>query len=771
MKNKVEEILNALTLEEKIEICEGKNVWETRSIERVGLPSIFMCDGPHGLRKQEQTADILGVNSSVPATCFPTAVTSGTSWDTELIERVGEAIGEEASAYGVSIVLGPGANIKRNPLCGRNFEYISEDPFVAGKMAAGLIRGIQKNGTAACLKHFACNNQELQRFQSDSIMDERTLREIYLSGFETAVKEGKPETIMCAYNKINGVHASDDKRLLTDCLRGEWGFDGLVMTDWGAMNDRIEGFKAGCDLNMPGGSDYMMKDCRKAVKAGTLSETEIDACARRVIALAIKERNRTNTAFDRDAHHAIARKAAEAGAVLLKNDNDLLPLKQGRKIAVIGTMAKSPRYQGAGSSHINPTRISVPLDFLPDAVFAPGYDGNGDTSDGLIMEAQAAAKAADVAVVFAGLPDRYESEGYDRDSMKMPEGHVRMIEAVSKANPNTVVVLLCGAAVECPWADQVKAILYMGLSGQAIGEAAANLLYGKANPSGKLTESWPMRYEDTVTSAYYGKKDAQYREGVYVGYRFYEKAGIPVRWPFGFGLSYTTYSYSDLKADQKGASVTVTNTGKYPGAEVVELFVKAPADSGYRPVRELRGFQKVFLAPGERKTVSFSLNDRSFAVWSEGWKVPKGIYAIEIGGLSADAEIDGIDLDLHRNDWYDRPGGTPEQPVWERMLGRQYIESIPKKGSFTMDDSVMEMKDYSLIMRIMYRAVENRIAKSFGGKKDYGNPDFKMLVIFAAGSPLRSMQIFSGMKGGVFKGLLDMANGHFFRGVKTMLEG
>ena len=773
----IEKILQQMTLEDKIELCSGENFWETKKYEKYGIPSLFMCDGPHGLRKQEDAADMLGVHASRPATCFPAEVTTAGSWDPELLEQIGAAIGEEAREQGVGLVLGPGVNLKRNPLCGRNFEYFSEDPYLAGKLAAGFIRGTEAQGVGTSLKHFAANSQEASRFTSDSVLDERTLRELYLTASEIAVKEGKPATVMCAYPKLNGVHCSDNKRLLTDILRTEWGFNGMAITDWGAMNDRIEGFRAGCDLNMPGGSAYMEKEVLQAVKNGTLPESSVDDSARRVLELVFRaaEALRGNTTCDYDAHHTLAKRAAIEGAVLLKNEGSILPLRQGAKIAVIGAMAKNLRYQGAGSSHINPTRLSQPLDFLPDAIYASGCDDRGDTTDALLDEARAAAEQAEVTVVFAGLPDRYESEGFDRDDMKMPVGHLRMIEAVVSANPNTVVVLLCGSAVECPWADEVKAVLYMGLPGQAGGEAAAELLYGRISPNGKLTESWPYTYEDVPSSEIYGKTaDALYQEGVYVGYRYYDKADVPVRWRFGYGLSYTEFSYSDLTVNGDTVSVTVRNTGKCAGAEVAQLYMEAPQNGLHRPLRELKGFQKVFLQPGESRTVTFTLTDRSFAVWQDGWKIPAGTYAVCVGGLRAKMEKNGDVLPVpawQKGSWYACCTGKPDQTAWEAMLGRTYTPPVLKKGSFTMDNTVMEMKDYSLIMKIMFRAVEATIAKGFGGKKDYENPEFRMLMNSSAGSPLRSMMISGGMKGGVLPGMLEMANGHFLRGIWKMITG
>ncbi len=773
----VEKILKQMTLEDKIALCSGASFWETKKYEKYGIPSLFMCDGPHGLRKQEEAADMLGVNNSRPATCFPAEVTMAGSWDPTLLEQIGAAIGDEARNQGVGLVLGPGANLKRNPLCGRNFEYFSEDPFLAGKLAAGFIRGAEAQEIGTSLKHFAANSQEHHRFTSDSVMDDRTLREMYLTAFEIAVKEGKPSTVMCAYPKLNGVHCSDNKTLLTDILRMDWGFDGMVVTDWGAMNDRIQGLQAGCDLNMPGGSDYMEKETCAAVKAGNLPESCIDDSARRVLKLVFRasETLKKKTSCDYEAHHALARQAAIEGAVLLKNEDHMLPLKADAKIAVIGSMAKSMRYQGAGSSHIHPFQLSQPLDSLPGVLYAPGCDDQGNTTDALIAEAVEKARNAEIAVVFAGLPDRFESEGFDRDDLKMPEGHLRMIAAVSDANPCTVVILLCGSAVECPWADSVKGILYMGLPGQAGGEAIADLLYGRANPSGKLAESWPYSYADVPSSEIYGKTtDALYQEGVYVGYRYYDRSGVPVRWPFGCGLSYTSFAYSDLSVEDSTVSVTVKNTGNLAGAEVVQLFVGAPQDGLHRPVRELKGFQKIFLQPGESKTVAFSLTDRSFALWQDGWKVPAGLYTVSIGGLTAPVEKCGETLPIpawQSGSWYEHCTGKPNQADWEAMLGHRYHPPILKKGLFTMDNTVMEMKDYSLMMKIMFKAVESTIAKGFGGKKDYENPDFRMLIASSAGSPLRSMMISGGMKGGTLPGMLEIANGHFFKGIRKMIKG
>lgn len=775
--NTAEEILNRMSLEDKIALCSGATFWQTKKYEKYGIPELFMCDGPHGLRKQEDAADMLGVNGSRPATCFPAEVTTACSWNPELLQKIGKAIGEEAKDQNVGMVLGPGVNTKRNPLCGRSFEYFSEDPYLAGKLASGFIRGVENEGISTSLKHFAANSQELCRFTSDSVMDERTLRELYLPAFETAVKEGKPSTVMCAYPKLNGTHCSDSKELLTDILRTEWGFDGMVVTDWGAMNDRIEGFRAGCDLNMPGGSEYMEKEVLQAVKDGSLQESCVDDSALRVLKVVLRaaETLKEHSKADYEAHHQLAKQAALEGAVLLKNDDHILPFKEDAKIAVIGAMAKNMRFQGAGSSHINPVKLTQPLDCMPGVIYAQGCDERGDTSDTLLQEAAQAASGCEAAVVFAGLPDRFESEGFDRENLRLPEGHLRMIETVVKANPNTVVVLMCGGVVECPWADSVKGILYMGLPGQAGGAAVADILYGRYNPCGKLAESWPYTYEDVPSSETFGKqKDALYMEGIYVGYRYYDKAGVPVRWPFGYGLSYTTFAYAGLKVTDHSVTVKVKNTGNMAGSETVRLYIETPQDGIHRPLKELKRFTKVFLEPGEETTVTFTLDERCFAVWSEGWKVPAGTYRICVENLKEHVHLTGEQIQVpsrQKDSWYETCKGKPDLKGFEAMIGRPYTPAVLKKGSFTMDNSVVEMKDYSLVMKIMFKAVEATVASGHGGKKDYEDPEFRMQMNSSAGAPLRSMQISGGMKGGVIPGLLEMANGHYLKGIIRMIKG
>ena len=777
----IQQIISTMTLEDKISLCTGGDFWHTKAMPQYGIPAIMMSDGPHGLRCQAAEADMIGINESLPATCFPTAVTAGATWNRKLYAAEGEAIGREGAAAGVSVVLGPGCNIKRNPLGGRNFEYISEDPYFAGKMAAAFIRGQQSAGVASSVKHFAVNSQEYKRQNGDSQLDERTFREIYLTPFEIAVKEGNPGTVMCSYNKINGIHASDSKALLTDILRNEWGFDGLVVTDWGALNDRIEGYKAGCDLNMPGGSKFMEKAALDAVHSGELDEAYIDATVERILRLVEKSQGIPAPQIDWDTHHALALKVAEQGAVLLKNEDNILPLAES-DMALIGYMAANLRYQGSGSSHINPTKLINISDALPCVPCCACGDKLGNVTEQELRDAVEAAKKQKIAVVVVGLPDSYESEAFDRDHMRLPEGHNKLVEAVAKANPNTVVVLLGGSAMELPWADQVKAILYMGLPGQAGGQATANLLTGKANPCGKLTETWPLFYEDVICKDTFGKKNTEYREGIYVGYRYYDKAKKSVRYPFGHGLSYTTFAYSDLIVRDRKVSVQVKNTGAVSGAEVVQLYIAAPKGGFFRPVRELKGFERVELEPGESKTVEFTLDDRSFAIWSEGWKIPGGTYTVQIGASSRDIhleqsiEIVGEEISLpvwQAGSWYETMSGYPSREEWEKLMGHPVpVISEPKKGQFTMDSTCMEMKEHSFVMKIQYMVTENIIAKGFGGKKDMSDPSYKMMITCATDCPMRSVVISSGgmMNDSLAQGMLHMANGHYIKGLAAMLK-
>ena len=797
-------IISKMSLKEKISFCTGADFWHTKALPEYDIPAIMMSDGPHGVRCQKGEADMIGVNQSLPATCFPAAVTAGATWNEELYAKEGAAIGEEGLTYGVPLILGPGCNMKRNPLGGRNFEYLSEDPYFAGKMAAAFIRGQQSTGASSSLKHFAVNNQEYKRQNGDSQLDERTLREIYLTAFELAVKEGKPDTVMCAYNKINGTHCSDSRELLTDILRKEWGFDGTVITDWGAMNDKRKAFEAGCDLNMPGGSDYMDRAVYEAVQNGSLKEKYIDASVERILKLAehahtaLKNHGELSENLKQlpqkmcKEHHSLAQSIAEQGAVLLKNEDHILPL-QTEDIVLIGYMAEHMRYQGTGSSHINPTRQENLTDLFPEASYVACCDADGNvTEENLKAVKQAAAEHA-VVIVAAGLPDAYESEALDRESMALPKGHDAMIEAAASVNKNTVVVLMGGSAMELPWEEKVKGILYLGLPGQAGGAAAYNLLTGKAVPSGKLTESWPVSYTDVVSRETFEKKNVEYRESIYVGYRYYDKAKKKVRYPFGHGLSYTTFFYHDLCVSaekvpteeqicqQIKVSLQVTNTGNVHGAEIVQLYIGAPQDGIFRPEKELKRFARVELEPGETKEITFTLDDRCFSVWSDGWKIPEGIYTVMAGSssrdirLSQEIKVSGVKLPVpkwQKGSWYETLQGLPQRKEWEHLMGYSVpLEAPLKKGQFTLDNSCYEMKDHSLIMKIQYKVTENIIAKSYGGKKDLNNPAYRMTLTCAVDCPLRASAISSGgaMSDVLMNGLLYMANGHYLKGIAAML--
>lgn len=771
------EICKQLTLKEKIALCSGGDFWHTKDLSRFGLPAVMMCDGPHGLRCQQGKADMLGVHNSRPATCFPTASITACSWDTQLLASIGKAIAEEAKAKNVGIVLGPGVNIKRDPLCGRNFEYFSEDPHLAGALAASFIQGAQSTGVGTSLKHFALNNQEYKRCVGSSQADERTMREIYLAAFEKPVREGKPDTVMCAYNQVNGTFCSDHSWLLTEVLRKQWGFQGTVITDWGAMSNRVAAMKAGCDLMMPGGSDYMEKELYKAVAEGTLSMRDINRCALRVLKLMQKTGAVQVEPCNLHDHHILARRAAGESAVLLKNQDALLPLKPETSVALIGVMAGKPRYQGGGSSHINPLKLVSACEAFPEAIYARGCREDGSTDEELLQEAAEKAKKVQVAVVFAGLPPVKESEGFDRQDMKMPEGHIRLIRAVAAANPNTVVILCCGGAVECPWAEDVKSILYMGLAGEACGEAARDLLYGIVNPGGKLAESWPYTYQDCPTAENYRMiRNPQYREGIYVGYRYYDKANVAPRWPFGYGLSYTEFAYSGLNIEGDRVTCRVKNTGQYPGSEVVQLYVEAPQKGLHRPIKELKGFQKVFLEPGQEAELSFGLEARSFALWHDGWQIPGGDYGILICSdsrtvrLSGTVRKEGPEIPApawQKDSWYEKPLGTPSLEQWEQLYGKAPREKTIEKGSFTMDSTVVEMRPHSLVGKLLYWSSEQVLIATYG-KRDYENSAYVMMMHSATDSPLRNMQICSALKGGLMKGVMHMANGHYGKGLLTV---
>ena len=771
-------ILSRMSLKDKIALCSGQTAWTTKAMPRYEIPSIFMCDGPHGLRRQDGATDMLGIHQSRPATCFPTAAATACSWDPALLTRIGAAIGQEAAAQGVGLVLGPGANLKRDPRCGRNFEYFSEDPCLSGTLAAAEIAGLQQNGVGACLKHFACNSQEYKRYSSDSVIDERTLRELYLTAFEIAVKVARPAAVMCAYNKLNGTYCSDNRVLLTDILREQWGFDGLVVTDWGALHDRLEAFRAGCDLSMPGGSAYMEHEAWKAVRAGKLSVDAIDRSADRILSL-VQRSVEAADPVDLEAHHRLARDAARESAVLLQNTDGLLPLSKDQSVVLIGAMAKTLRYQGSGSSHIQPTRLVSACEAMPDIPHVMGCLEDGSTTEELLAEAASAAKDADVAVVFAGLTDLDESEGFDREHLHMSEGHLELIDAVCAANPNTVVVLTGGGVMECPWADRVKSILYLGLPGQAGGEAAADLLFGRANPSGKLAETWPLVLGDCPTAELYGTRDALYQEGIYVGYRYYDKARQAVRWPFGHGLSYTTFAYSDLRIIGDVVTVCVTNTGDRAGAEVVQLYIAPPAGGIHRPAKELKGFLKVFLEPGQTKTVGFQLEDRSFALWNGGWVVPGGVYTVLVSGssrgpaLTLEVPRQGEAVQVpqwQEGSWYENPQGKPVQADWEAMLGRSYTAPVWQRGTFTRENTLLELKDHSAVAALACRAVRWYVFRGFGSDGSEHSAAARMLLASSLDASLSSMQINGRFRCRLFDAILEIANGHCGRGILTLFR-
>ena len=655
----IQKLVSQMTLEEKAGLCSGDDFWHTKAVERLGIPRTMVSDGPHGLRKQDEAADHLGINDSIKAVCFPAASATAASFDPEMIRKMGEALGDSCQHEKVSVVLGPAVNIKRSPLCGRNFEYFSEDPYLAGKMATAMIQGVQSRNIGTSIKHFALNSQEHRRMSSSSDCDERTMREIYFPAFEMAVKEAQPWTVMCSYNRINGVYASENHWLLTEVLRDEWGFKGYAVSDWGAVSDRVAGVAAGLDLEMPSSGGVNDRKIVEAVKSGKLDEKIVDQACERILNIVYRylENAKPETPWDKEKQHAQAADIAADCMVLLKNEGALLPLAKEDSVAFIGEFAEKPRFQGGGSSHINSFKTTGAVEAAKAAglqvTYAPGYSvAKDELTEERLAEAVAAAKTAKTAVVFAGLPDSYESEGYDRKHMRMPECQNRLIEAVAEANPNTVVVLYNGSPVEMPWIGKAAAVLEAYLGGQAVGEATVRVLFGDVNPSGHLPETFPVQLEDNPSYLYYGGEGnrTEYREGVFVGYRYYDKKNMKVLFPFGHGLSYTTFGFSDIRisadsirdTDTLTVTATVTNTGKRAGKAVAQLYVGDAESTALRPVRELKGFAKVALQPGESRPVSFTLDKRSFAVWNEeihDWYVETGDFTIEIGGSSRDLPL------------------------------------------------------------------------------------------------------------------------------------
>ena len=767
MKNA--EIIAKLNLEQKCALLSGAGTFTTRGCPKAGVPSITLSDGPNGVRKQAGAADHLGLNPSVPATCFPTAATVACSWDPALGEEIGRAMGEEAAAQEVAVLLGPGLNTKRSPLCGRNFEYFSEDPYLSGKMAAAYVRGIQSEGIAACPKHFAVNSQELRRMASDSVLDERTLRELYLTGFEIVVKEAAPKTIMSSYNLVNGTYANENAHLLQDILRRDWGFSGAVVTDWGGSNDHALGVKNGSTLEMPAPGGDAVRELLAAVQSGKITEADVDARLDELLTLvldtsaAVQKHSRS---FDADAHHALARRAAAESAVLLKNDGGILPLAAGARVAVIGDFAETPRYQGAGSSAVNSIKVDTLLDCLAQsglqcAGFAAGFDRQGRPDAAKKAQAVALAQKADTVLLCLGLDEIKESEGLDRVDMKLADNQIELLQAVEQANPNTVVVLNAGASLETPWLAHCRALVYGALGGQAGAGAMVDVLTGKVNPGGKLAETWANAYEETPARDNFAGagRTVQYREGLYVGYRYYQTAGVPVAFPFGYGLSYTSFAYSDLKVTADSVSLTVTNTGARDGAEIVQVYIAKPGAEIFRPAQELKAFARVPLAAGESRTVTLPLDDKAFRYWNtrtDCWEVEGGRYEVRVGASSADIRLTA-NVDIRGTNAPDpyagkalphyKSGSVQNVPdaEWEALLGHPIPQDKVKiDRNMTLGELNHSRSPLGWLIWAVLTALLNASFKK-------GKPDLN--VLFQYNMPLRALAKMT--SGAISMGMVD----------------
>ena len=767
MKNA--EIIAKLNLEQKCALLSGAGTFTTRGCPKAGVPSITLSDGPNGVRKQAGAADHLGLNPSVPATCFPTAATVACSWDPALGEEIGRAMGEEAAAQEVAVLLGPGLNTKRSPLCGRNFEYFSEDPYLSGKMAAAYVRGIQSEGIAACPKHFAVNSQELRRMASDSVLDERTLRELYLTGFEIVVKEAAPKTIMSSYNLINGTYANENAHLLQDILRRDWGFSGAVVTDWGGSNDHALGVKNGSTLEMPAPGGDAVRELLAAVQSGKITEADVDARLDELLTLvldtsaAVQKHSRS---FDADAHHALARRAAAESAVLLKNDGGILPLAAGARVAVIGDFAETPRYQGAGSSAVNSIKVDTLLDCLAQsglqcAGFAAGFDRQGRPDADKKAQAVALAQKADTVLLCLGLDEIKESEGLDRVDMKLADNQIELLQAVEQANPNTVVVLNAGASLETPWLAHCRALIYGALGGQAGAGAMVDVLTGKVNPGGKLAETWANAYEQTPARDNFAGagRTVQYREGLYVGYRYYQTAGVPVAFPFGYGLSYTSFAYSDLKVTADSVTLTVTNTGARDGAEIVQVYIAKPGAEIFRPAQELKAFARVPLAAGESRTVTLPLDDKAFRYWNtrtDGWEIEGGRYEVRVGASSADIRLTA-DVDIRGTNAPDpyagkalphyKSGSVQNVPdaEWEALLGHPIPrDKVKIDRNMTLGELNHSRSPLGWLIWAVLTALLNASFKK-------GKPDLN--VLFQYNMPLRALAKMT--SGAISMGMVD----------------
>ena len=779
---KYKEIVEKMTLEEKAAILSGKTVWQTREFPRLDLPMISLSDGPHGVRKQAGEGDHLGLNVSLKATCFPTAATIANSWNMELGEELGKALGEEAVSMDVQVLLGPGLNIKRSPLCGRNFEYFSEDPYLSGKMAASYVRGIQSQGIYACPKHFAVNSQELRRMSMDAVVDERALREIYLTGFEIAIKEGNAKAIMSAYNQINGVYANENKKLLLDILREEWGFNGIVVTDWGGSNDHVEGVKCRSNLEMPAPGLDSARQIVQAVEDGYLKEEELNQCVEDLVKAICELKDNKKCSkyhFNDEKHHELAKIAAVESTVLLKNEDCILPLQEKSKVALIGDFAFVPRYQGAGSSMVNPTKVECMADTIKDYdLEVVGMAMNHETAAAVEY-----AKSAEYVIFCFGLDEISESEGMDRTHMRLPKLQIDLLNEIYKVNKNIIGILSGGSAIEMPWLDWCKAILHGYLNGQAGSSAMLDLLTGKENPSGKLSETYPLTYMDTPAYNYYPSKErtSEYRESIYVGYRYYDTAKIPVKYPFGYGLSYTEFSYSDLKIDKTGASFVITNNGKLAGAEIAQLYVGLDNAKVFRAKKELKGFRKVYLEAGESKKVHISFDDKTFRYWNvktNAWEIETGCYQIMVGSSSADIhlfgelEIQGTTnvLPYEKNiipAYESAMIGQVDNLQFETILGKK-IPDGSWSGELGLNDAICQMYyAKSRIARFIYRRLDSFRKQS----EDKGKPDLNILFIY--NMPFRGIaKMTNGMVSmEMAEGIVEVVNGHFFKGLGKVIAG
>ena len=782
---KYKQLIDRMTLEEKASLCSGADFWHTKSIERLGIPNMMLTDGPHGLRKQTDKADHLGLNGSLPATCFPTASALACSWDPELLEEVGECIGKEAAGEDVSVVLGPGLNIKRDPLCGRNFEYFSEDPYLAGKLAAAMVRGIQSQGVSACVKHYAVNSQETGRMGMDEVVDERALREIYLEGFRYAVTEGRPGCLMSSYNRVNGDFANENMHLLRDILRNEWGYEGMVVTDWGGNNDRVAAVKAGCSLEMPSSAGLTDAEIVQAVRSGELDEGLLDEAVERYLELLFATRPALGKGkrFNYSIHHQTARKAAARSAVLLKNEGHILPLKKGLPIAVIGDFAALPRYQGAGSSLINPIRVDCALDALKESGldivgYAPGFLRSGGKSEKLKIQALDLAEQAEVCLLFLGLDESRETEGEDRSHMRLADNQLELLEALYSAGHRIVVVLSAGAPVELGWADMPKAILMAYLGGQAGGGAIADLVSGKVSPGGRLAESFPLCYSDCPTANYYPGRElsAEHRESIYVGYRYYDTANRPVAYPFGHGLTYSRFEYSDLEINGRELCLRLKNIGEVKAAEVVQVYVSAPDCPLFHPEKELKAFARVELEPGEERFVRLSLDGHAFAHYSVekgAWVEFPGLYKIQVGASSRDIRlrksyvIEG-EKEPRQGEaslphyWQGNIQAVPREEFRE-LLGRplppQFRDESAPAG---YEDSVSLDRRKPGLGRFMYSSL-NAARKGLhaAGKTTAANN-----IRFIMDMPYNKLQRMSGgiVSREALDGYLEMLNGHVIKG-------